>query len=154
MVVSVIVNGARHERDVEPRLLLSDFLRQELRLTGTHVGCEHGVCGACTILFDGEPVRSCLALAVQALPPSSTWAAAGIGRFQFQTNALAVTMGGHVRVGLEDNLFMDAGRTEAATNASLVRRIVTLARAAGRAPATPDEARRIIGLPPRDGPSS
>ena len=95
-----------------------------------------------------------LALAVQALPPSSTWAAAGIGRFQFQTNALAVTMGGHVRVGLEDNLFMDAGRTEAATNASLVRRIVTLARAAGRAPATPDEARRIIGLPPRDGPSS
>ncbi len=62
----VTVNGRRHERRVEPRLLLSDFLRHELDLTGTHVGCEHGVCGACTVLFDGEPVRSCLMLAVQA----------------------------------------------------------------------------------------
>ena len=66
MVVRVVVNGVRHEREVEPRLLLSDFLRQELRLTGTHVGCEHGVCGACTILFDGEPARSCIMLAAQA----------------------------------------------------------------------------------------
>jgi carbon-monoxide dehydrogenase small subunit len=66
MHVSVTVNGVRHERDVEPRLLLSDFIRQELHLTGTHVGCEHGVCGACTILFDGEPARSCIMLAVQA----------------------------------------------------------------------------------------
>jgi aerobic-type carbon monoxide dehydrogenase small subunit (CoxS/CutS family) len=64
--VSVTVNGKAYEREVEPRLLLSDFLRHELGLTGTHVGCEHGVCGACTILFDGEPVRSCLVLAVQA----------------------------------------------------------------------------------------
>lgn len=64
--VRVSVNGVAHERDVEPRLLLSDFLRQDLRLTGTHVGCEHGVCGACTILFDGEPARSCIMLAVQA----------------------------------------------------------------------------------------
>ena len=64
--ISVIVNGTRHERSVEPRLLLSDFLRQDLGLTGTHVGCEHGVCGACTILFDGEPARSCIMLAVQA----------------------------------------------------------------------------------------
>jgi aerobic-type carbon monoxide dehydrogenase small subunit (CoxS/CutS family) len=62
----VTVNGVRYEREVEPRLLLSDFLRQELGLTGTHVGCEHGVCGACTVLVDGEPVRSCLMLAVQA----------------------------------------------------------------------------------------
>ena len=62
----VTVNGIQYERDVEPRLLLSDFLRQDLELTGTHVGCEHGVCGACTILLDGEPVRSCLMLAVQA----------------------------------------------------------------------------------------
>ena len=54
--VSVDVNDRRYERDVEPRLLLSDFLRHELGLTGTHVGCEHGVCGACTVLFDGEPV--------------------------------------------------------------------------------------------------
>ena len=66
MIVSVSVNGVRHERDVEPRLLLSDFLRHELGLTGTHVGCEHGVCGACTILFDAEPARSCIMLAVQA----------------------------------------------------------------------------------------
>ena len=64
--VSVTVNGQTYERDVEPRMLLSDFLRHELSLTGTHVGCEHGVCGACTILFDGQPVRSCLMFAVQA----------------------------------------------------------------------------------------
>jgi carbon-monoxide dehydrogenase small subunit len=64
--VSVTVNGRTYEKDVEPRLLLSDFLRHDLGLTGTHVGCEHGVCGACTILLDGEPVRSCLILAVQA----------------------------------------------------------------------------------------
>ena len=59
------VNGRAVEAEVEPRLLLSDFLRQDLVLTGTHVGCEHGVCGACTVLLDGEPVRSCLMLAVQ-----------------------------------------------------------------------------------------
>ncbi len=66
MVIRLRVNGVQYDRDVEPRLLLSDFIRQELELTGTHVGCEHGVCGACTILFDGEPVRSCIMLAVQA----------------------------------------------------------------------------------------
>ena len=64
--VTVTVNGLAHQRMVEPRLLLSDFLRHDLELTGTHVGCEHGVCGACTVLLDGEPVRSCLMLAVQA----------------------------------------------------------------------------------------
>lgn len=64
--VEITVNGVVHEREVEPRLLLSDFLRQDLGLTGTHVGCEHGVCGACTVLLDGEPVRSCLMLTVQA----------------------------------------------------------------------------------------
>jgi carbon-monoxide dehydrogenase small subunit len=63
--LSLTVNGDQREAEVEPRLLLSDFLRHTLGLTGTHVGCEHGVCGACTILFDGEPVRSCLMLAVQ-----------------------------------------------------------------------------------------
>jgi aerobic-type carbon monoxide dehydrogenase small subunit (CoxS/CutS family) len=66
MTLVVTVNGARHQRAVEPRLLLSDFLRHELGLTGTHVGCEHGVCGACTVLLDGEAVRSCLMFAVQA----------------------------------------------------------------------------------------
>lgn len=64
--VHVTVNDTPYTVEVEPRLLLSDFLRHDLRLTGTHVGCEHGVCGACTILFDGVPVRSCLMLAVQA----------------------------------------------------------------------------------------
>src|SRR5262245_5368367 len=66
MNLRVVVNGSNREADVEPRLLLSDFLRHGLVLTGTHVGCEHGVCGACTILFDGEPARSCIMLAVQA----------------------------------------------------------------------------------------
>ena len=64
--VEVTINGKRYSRTVEPRLLLSDFLRHELGLTGTHVGCEHGVCGACTVLLDGQPVRSCLMFAVQA----------------------------------------------------------------------------------------
>jgi carbon-monoxide dehydrogenase small subunit len=59
------VNGQPHEGAVEPRTSLADFLRDQLDLTGTHVGCEHGVCGACTVLLDGEPVRSCLLLAVQ-----------------------------------------------------------------------------------------
>ena len=64
-VVSVKVNGRRYERSVEPRMLLSDFLRHELSLTGTHVGCEHGVCGSCTVLVDGVATRSCLCFAVQ-----------------------------------------------------------------------------------------
>ncbi|NLF64936.1 MAG: (2Fe-2S)-binding protein [Chloroflexi bacterium] len=66
LTVELQVNGRAVRREVEPRLLLSDFLRHELGLTGTHVGCEHGVCGACTVLLDGAAVRSCLMLAVQA----------------------------------------------------------------------------------------
>ncbi|MBS1887642.1 MAG: (2Fe-2S)-binding protein [Actinobacteria bacterium] len=64
--VRLVVNGVERVAAAEPRLLLSDFLRHRLGLTGTHVGCEHGVCGACTVLLDGEPVRSCLVFAVQA----------------------------------------------------------------------------------------
>ncbi len=64
--ITIHVNGRRYELSVEPRLLLSDFLRHTLGLTGTHVGCEHGVCGACTVLLDGGAVRSCLLFAVQA----------------------------------------------------------------------------------------
>ena len=64
--VRLNVNGRAYEREVEPRTTLVDFLRHELGLTGTHVGCEHGVCGACTIIKDGKAVRSCLMLAVQA----------------------------------------------------------------------------------------
>lgn len=63
--IRVTVNGQSYEREVESRLLLSDFLRHTLEFTGTHVGCEHGVCGACTVLLDGQPTRSCLTLAVQ-----------------------------------------------------------------------------------------
>src|SRR5215472_3313049 len=65
-LITVTVNGLSHTLAVEARMLLSDFLRHELGLTGTHVGCEHGVCGACTILLDGTPVRACLMFAVEA----------------------------------------------------------------------------------------
>lgn len=64
--ITVTVNGAPHRRSVESRMLLSDFLRHDLLLAGTHVGCEHGVCGACTVIFDGVAVRSCLMFAAQA----------------------------------------------------------------------------------------
>ena len=64
--ISITINGAVHNAEVEPRLLLVDFIRENLDLTGTHVGCEHGVCGACTILMNGDSVRSCLTFAVQA----------------------------------------------------------------------------------------
>src|SRR5436309_7639902 len=64
--ITLRVNGRQYRAAIEPRMLLSDFLREECGLTGTHVGCEHGVCGACTVLVDGVAVRSCLMLAVQA----------------------------------------------------------------------------------------
>ena len=66
LTVTVTINGERYERSIEPRLLLSDFIRSEIGLTGTHVGCEHGVCGACTVLLDGDSMRACLMFAVQA----------------------------------------------------------------------------------------
>lgn len=66
MRVAITINGRVYQDEVEPRTLLSDFIRTRARLTGTHVGCEHGVCGACTMQLDGEPVRSCLMFAVQA----------------------------------------------------------------------------------------
>jgi carbon-monoxide dehydrogenase small subunit len=66
MDLRVTVNGVAHERDVEPRVLLVDFLRDDLQLTGTHIGCEDGKCGACTVLVDGTAVKSCMAFAVQA----------------------------------------------------------------------------------------
>src|SRR5258707_9917609 len=64
--IKLTVNGTAYQRAVEPRMLLTDFLRHTLGLTGTHVGCEHGVCGACTVQIDGAPARACLTLAVQA----------------------------------------------------------------------------------------
>lgn len=66
VTVHLRVNGVEYERIVEPRLLLSDFLRDTLGLTGTHVGCEHGICGACTVMLDGQTVRSCLIFAAQS----------------------------------------------------------------------------------------
>ena len=64
-MIKVTVNGKKYEREVEPRMLLADFLRHELGLTGTHVGCEHGVCGACTVILNGDSIRSCLSFAIQ-----------------------------------------------------------------------------------------
>ena len=90
-----------------------------------------------------------LASLVMSLPAGATWAAAGIGRFQLPMNSLAVVTGGHVRVGLEDNLFMDAEKTRPATNASLVKRVAGVAASVEREIATPLEARAIIGLPSR-----
>ena len=87
-----------------------------------------------------------LALLVEKLPAGATWAAAGIGRFQLRMNAMAVAMGGHVRVGLEDNLYMDAAKREPATNLALVDRVAGISRALGRRLATPAEARQRIGL--------
>ena len=72
MHLELQVNGKEYSSDVESRMLLSDFLRHQLRLTGTHVGCEHGVCGACTVMVDGEAVRSCLMLAIQTNGASVT----------------------------------------------------------------------------------
>jgi uncharacterized protein (DUF849 family) len=86
---------------------------------------------------------------VISLPAAATWAATGIGRFQFPINTLAIAMGGHVRVGLEDSLYLDADKTRPATNTTLVQRLVHAGRAIEREPATPDEARQIIGLPRR-----
>jgi uncharacterized protein (DUF849 family) len=84
---------------------------------------------------------------VNALPSNTAWSAGGLGKFQFYVNSMAVTMGGHVRVGLEDSLFYDAEKTSPASNPGLVDRIVTLARAVGREIASPEEARQIIGIP-------
>jgi 3-keto-5-aminohexanoate cleavage enzyme len=86
---------------------------------------------------------------VRSLPQGSTWAGAGIGRFQFFVNTMAITMGGHVRVGLEDNLHFDPGKERPATNVDLVKRLVGVARAVDREIATPREARELIGLSPR-----
>jgi 3-keto-5-aminohexanoate cleavage enzyme len=87
-----------------------------------------------------------LALLAERRPVGSTWAGAGIGRFQRFVNSMAVTMGGHVRVGLEDNLWLDDDRTEPATNAQLVQRLADLAEAVGRQVADPAAARQLIGL--------
>jgi len=104
----------------------------------------------CNILLGSRGALSAapfnLAAAVRALPEGTVWAAAGIGRFQFRVNTMAIAMGGHVRVGLEDNIWFDDARTDPATNPRLVERLARIGRAVGREPATPDETRAIIGL--------
>ena len=92
-----------------------------------------------------------LAVLVESLPDGATWAGAGIGRFQFAVNKWAIAMGGHARVGLEDNLFLDAAKTQPATNEFLVQRLAHLGAACGREIASPDQARELIGLPTRAG---
>ena len=87
-----------------------------------------------------------LAMMVNSLPPGCTWAATGIGQFQFFVNSMAITLGGHVRVGLEDNLYYDTAKQRPASNPGLVERLSKLASAAGRETASPAEARKIIGL--------
>ena len=93
-----------------------------------------------------------LALLVNSLPSRMTWAAAGIGRFQFAMNSLAIVIGGHVRVGLEDNLFLDEAKQRPARNVDLVRRVADLARAAERTVASPAQARQMIGIPNASSP--
>jgi uncharacterized protein (DUF849 family) len=90
-----------------------------------------------------------LAMMVKALPREAVWAGAGIGRFQFFVNSMAITMGGHVRVGMEDNLYLDIEKTKPASNLGLVSRLAYLANAIDRQVATPNEARKMIGLPLR-----
>ena len=87
-----------------------------------------------------------LALMVERLPAGAIWAATGIGRFQRRVTQWAIAMGGHVRIGLEDNLWFDDDRTDLATNARLVERVVTVARSMGREPASPDQVRRRLGI--------
>ncbi|MFI5225383.1 MAG: 3-keto-5-aminohexanoate cleavage protein [Candidatus Limnocylindrales bacterium] len=90
-----------------------------------------------------------LALLVERLPAGATWAATGVGRFQSAVNRWSIAMGGHVRIGLEDNIWFDDDRTDLATNPRLVERVVAIGRAMGREPATPAEVRTRLGIPPR-----
>jgi uncharacterized protein (DUF849 family) len=119
----------------------------------THYLIRHEILKApfyCNILLGSLGTLSAgafnLSCMVRALPAGTTWAAAGIGAFQFEVNTLAIAMGGHVRVGLEDNLWLDRARGIHATNAALIDRVVNVARAVGREIATPADARAMIGL--------
>jgi 3-keto-5-aminohexanoate cleavage enzyme len=149
----MIQNLARRmlERGVLPELEVFEIGMAEY----AHYLVKLGVLRApfyCNILLGNLGTLSAtpanLATAVAALPQGTTWAAAGIGRFQHVANLMALERGGHVRVGLEDNLWFDDERTKLASNATLVERIAAAARVMGREPASPAEARRMIGLQP------
>ncbi len=144
---------AMQERGVVPEWEIFDFgmldyalyLRDRGLLTGpVYANLLLGSLGS----LAATPLN--LALLVERLPKGSTWAAAGIGRYQFAMNRLAIAMGGGVRVGLEDNLWFDHSRTDAASNPRLVERLVTIGRAMGREPATPAQVRERLGIPQRN----
>jgi 3-keto-5-aminohexanoate cleavage enzyme len=141
-----------NERGIVPELEIFDFgmvdyakflIRQEVLRPPFYANLLLGSLGT----LSASPFN--LATLVASLPEGTIWAAAGIGRFEFWVNTMAITMGGHVRVGLEDNLFMDSDKSVPATNEALVQRLVRLAEAAGREVAKPHEARALIGLRPR-----
>lgn len=140
------------ERDIVPELEIFDFgmvdfakalLERDVLGSPLYFNLLLGSLGT----LSATPFH--LATLAASLPPGSTWAGAGIGRFQFFVNSMAIAMGGHVRVGLEDNLWLDTRKERLATNLGLVERLVHLAGAAGREIATPDDARGLIGLPTR-----
>ena len=139
------------ERGIVPELEIFDFGM----LDYAHYLIEHEILRPpyhCNLLLGSLGTLAAtpfnLASLIRGLPAGATWSGAGIGRFQFFVNSLAITMGGHVRVGLEDNLYMDAKKERLASNPALVARLVSLAEAAERAIATPAEARAMIGLLP------
>jgi uncharacterized protein (DUF849 family) len=142
---------AMRERGIVPELEIFDFGMIDY----AHYLVGRGVLAppfVCNLLLGSLGTASAtalnLALMVERLPAGTYWQAAGIGRFQWPMNALGVVMGGHVRTGLEDNLYLDSEKTRPATNDALVARVATLARASGRSLATPDEARRLMFLAP------
>jgi uncharacterized protein (DUF849 family) len=141
--------GAMHEAGIVPELEIFDMgmLDYAHYLIGRNILRPPYVCnlllGSLGTLM-ATPLN--LALLVERLPPGALWSAAGIGRYQFPMNALGIVSGGHVRTGLEDNLYMDRAKREPATNLRLVERLVTLAAASGRRVATPAETRARIGV--------
>jgi 3-keto-5-aminohexanoate cleavage enzyme len=144
--------AAMHERGIVPELEIFDFgmIDYAHYLIGRGVLEPPFVCNLLLgSLGTSAATAQNLSSMVERLPAGAYWQAAGIGRFQWPMNALGVVMSGHVRTGLEDNLFMDAGKRLPATNAALVGRVARLASAYGRPVATPAEVRALMGLTPR-----
>jgi uncharacterized protein (DUF849 family) len=141
---------AMRERGIVPELEIFDFgmIDYAHYLIGRRVLAPPFVCNLLLgSLGTASATALNLALMVERLPAGTCWQAAGIGRFQWPMTSLGVAMGGHVRTGLEDNLYLDAGKRQPATNAALVRRLATLASSCGRTLASADEARQLMGLP-------
>lgn len=144
---------AMRERGIIPELEIFDFgmIDYAHYLIGRRVLEPPFVCNLLLgSLGTSAATAMNLSMMVDRLPYDTYWQAAGIGRFQWPMNALGIVMGGHVRTGLEDSLFMDAGKQHAASNDALVRRVADLARAYERPLATPDVARRLMGLTVHD----